>query len=47
MPTMRADDGRVRLAKEQVMSAARALSVELGVPDAQVTPSVPTRSLSA
>jgi IclR family transcriptional regulator, acetate operon repressor len=47
MPTMRADDEHVRLAKEQVMSAARALSVELGEPDAQVTPSIPTRSLLA
>jgi IclR family acetate operon transcriptional repressor len=32
MPTMRADDANVRLAKEQVMAAARGLSAELGEP---------------
>jgi IclR family transcriptional regulator, acetate operon repressor len=32
MPTMRADDAHVRLAKEQVMAAARGLSAELGEP---------------
>jgi IclR family transcriptional regulator, acetate operon repressor len=47
MPTMRADDEHVRLTKEQVISAARALSVELGEPEAQFTPNGSTRALSA
>jgi IclR family transcriptional regulator, acetate operon repressor len=35
MPAMRADDEHVRVTKDQVVSAARGLSGELGEPDAQ------------
>jgi hypothetical protein len=47
MPTMRADDEHLRVAKEQVISAARGLSAELGEPDAQFTPTDSARALSA
>ena len=47
MPTMRADDDHLRVAKEQVISAARGLSAELGEPDAQFTPTESARTLSA
>jgi IclR family transcriptional regulator, acetate operon repressor len=47
MPTMRADDEHLRVAKEQVISAARCLSAELGEPDAQFTPTDSARTLSA
>jgi IclR family transcriptional regulator, acetate operon repressor len=47
MPAMRADDQHIRLTKDQVISAARGLSAELGEPDAQFARAAGARTLSA
>jgi IclR family transcriptional regulator, acetate operon repressor len=47
IPAMRADDQHIRLTKDQVISAARGLSAELGEPDAQFMRAGGTRTLSA